>query len=122
MRDQPDGEKLLSAAARAFRKNILQEVSKEHRYSALMIARIMDIAERQVAAGDAPERAEKEGLSEILGAKGSLEELNRKLVDKIRTGGFDKDERLRRHLVETTRVRVLESNPKYLERFKVEGR
>ncbi|MCO6056908.1 DUF6285 domain-containing protein [Pseudomonas sp. MOB-449] len=131
MRDYPTGSELLSTAETLLREQLLPNLPAEQRHTALMIARSMGIAARQLHGGDAPARLELAALELLLGIprapeaadtitlRAQLVDANRQLVGLIRRGGADTGERhaeVFRHLREITRQRVAESNPRYLER------
>lgn len=89
------------------------------KYVAAMIRNARAIAERQAAAGDAPERAETAALKALLGADGSLQDLNRALAQAIRDGNAPKG--THSHLSAVTQAELGESNPRYLARLKETG-
>ncbi|MCF3631107.1 DUF6285 domain-containing protein [Thalassospiraceae bacterium LMO-SO8] len=84
-------------------------------YVAAMIRNARAIAARQAAAGDAPERAETASLKALLGANGTLDDLNRALARAIRTGNAPKGTHA--HLTAGMRAELGESNPRYLARL-----
>lgn len=124
MRDQPDGINLLTTAEQIIRQQILADVPAQHQYQMLMCLRAMGIAQRQLRYGDAPQQAELERMAAFVPVLSSgdltsrLADANRALSHSIRDGlgnpGSTHREALIQHLRETTRQRVLESNPKYL--------
>ncbi len=91
-----------------------------------MIANAMAIAQREIAAGDAPARAEYERLCKLLSERpaapagdrlyDALAGYNRRLADEIRAGRFDGKERaaMLEHLRRTTEEKLAVSNPKVL--------
>lgn len=119
MRDRPAGPELLDLARRVEAGDPEVAAPEDKRYRELLLNRARDIAHRQAEAGDGPEREERESLQRLLGREDSLGGLNRALAEAIRAGRYDpgaKDEdAVRRHLWETTRARVAESNPKALK-------
>jgi len=129
MRNRPDAADLLETAHDALRAEILDALSGEQRFQALMIANAMRIAAREAAAGDrplaralarvctlldepAPALADRDALERALAERGA------RLAAAIRDGGWDGPGQGRRalwdHLLETTRDKLRESNPKYL--------
>ncbi|NQU61578.1 MAG: hypothetical protein HQ512_10655 [Rhodospirillales bacterium] len=118
MRDKPSGQELLDLARRAKAGDGTIAVPGDQRYKDLMIARAEAIAVRQIETGDAPERAEKESLSEILGHDGSLPDLNAQLAAAIREGRYDPGtpghDAALKHVRDTARERLKESNSKAL--------
>lgn len=127
MRDQPTGDQLLDTARAILREELIPALPADKRHTALMIANAMAIAARQLRNGDAPERDELANLARILSlpaadtATGALREMllerNRELCRWIRGGRTDAGSlrhAVRKHLLDTTRRKVEESNPKAL--------
>ena len=127
MNDRPDARNLLETARSVFLAEILPALPAGSRYTALMIANAMAIAQREIAAGEAPLTAECGRLSALLGESAGtpggaalhamLAGYNRRLIDEIRAGRFDGDERaaLLEHLRRTTEEKLAVSNPKLLK-------
>lgn len=129
MRDEPTGGQLLETARNVLREQLMPALPAEHRHAALMIANAMSIAMRQLHNGDEHERQEVAALEKLLfpggvselkagmGTRERLKELNRRLCHWIREGLADTGdfhEAARRHLLQAARIKVAESNPKYL--------
>ncbi|MCC4114818.1 DUF6285 domain-containing protein [Aromatoleum toluclasticum] len=129
MRDEPTGAQLLETARTVLREALLPALAAEHRHAALMIANAMIIAMRQLQNGEDGERRELDSLQRLLGhpagdgpADGAelrrrLIGLEREFAHAIRAGRGDAGpwrDAARRHLLETVRTKVMESNPKYL--------
>ncbi|BAL24593.1 DUF6285 domain-containing protein [Azoarcus sp. KH32C] len=127
MRDQPTGDQLLDTARAILREELIPALPADKRHAALMIANAMAIAARQLRNGDDPERDELANLARILSlpaadtATGALREMllerNRELCRWIRGGRTDAGSlrhAVRKHLLDTTRRKVEESNPKAL--------
>ena len=121
MRDHPIGTELLGLVRRIEDGDETIMVPDDARYRDLMLAAAKAIADRQDEMGDGPEQRERESLCRLLGEEATLIELNQRLAEKIRLGDFDSGAEARhaaaRHLWETTRERVRESNPKALKDF-----
>ena len=127
MNDRPDARNLLQTARNVFIAEILPALPAASRYTALMIANAMAIAQREIAAGDAPLAAECERLGALLSEpaaapagealRGVLAGYNRRLAGEIRAGRFDGKERaaLLEHLRRTTGEKLAVSNPKMLK-------
>ena len=128
MNNRPNAPELLAIARATFSAEILPALPEKLRYSGLMIAHALAIAQREMEAGDAPLRAESErlrtlfsdGSHELAGTAPPLAvaDYNRRLADEIRAGRFDKEERavLLEHLRKTTEQKLAVSNPKALIR------
>ena len=126
MNDRPHAAELLKAARDAFAAELLPALPEALRYTALMIANALAIAERELAAGDTAARAECERLCRLLpehsapvAAEGLCDVLaryNRRLAEDIRAGRFDGEQRdtLLKHLRVTTEEKLAVSNPKAL--------
>ena len=127
MNDRPDARNLLETARKALVAEILPALPAGSRYTALMIANAMAIAEREIAAGEALLAAERDRLRALLSeyaeapAGAPLREVvggyNRQLIAAIRAGRFDGEERtvLLAHLRRTTEAKLAVSNPKMLK-------
>jgi len=119
MRDRPSLEALLEAARQTLRDDLAPTLEGDARYRALMAANAIAIALRQMAAGDAPQREEAARLRDLLGEDGDLETLNDALAQAIREGRFAPGDSAHdacfAHLLETTRAKLAESNPKALD-------
>jgi len=130
MRERPTGLELLETARDALLRDVLGALPAEHRYTALMISNAMAIAARESAAGERPLARElarlcslyKETTPPISGHDALERELalrNARLARDIRAGRYDRQDSVRQtvwdHLLETTREKLRESNPKYLK-------
>lgn len=125
MRDEPTGEQLLASAEALLREHLLPALQGSQKTDALMIARAMAIAARQLHNG---ERAEEEELESLRGLVGTVDEpsadlrprllaANRQLCECIRSGQADDSETRRQvfaHLQRVTRQKLAESNPRLL--------
>ncbi|MCP4328021.1 MAG: hypothetical protein GY791_06245 [Alphaproteobacteria bacterium] len=128
MRTRPNSTDLITVARQTFADTLLPEMADKYRYTALMVANALANAERELACGDAPLRAELERLRVLYPSAPATEEplatqldrINRRLAVDIRKGTFLSDrprrEQVRNHLVQTTMERVRETNPKYLKK------
>lgn len=129
MRERPTGEELLIIARKVLREELMPLLPAERRYDALMVANAMAIAARQMAFGDAPERQERQDLSDLLGetvqedgataVSDALADLYRTLSAKIRGGEVDpgtpSHDAVRAFLFNVTVQKLRESAPKILE-------
>jgi hypothetical protein len=128
MNDRPYAGELLRAAREAFAAEILPALPEALRYTGLMVANAMAIAEREIAAGATALRAEHERMQALFSEhsqaptgdrlQDSLTDYNRRLARAIRAGRFDGAERgaLLDHLRRTTEEKLAVSNPKALQR------
>ncbi|MDX1711317.1 MAG: DUF6285 domain-containing protein [Rhodovibrionaceae bacterium] len=126
MRDRPSGSELLREARRVLREELADELEGEQRFKALMAANAMAMAMRELDEGDRPLRREFGALTRLLGQTpaseqdmaslvAALRELNQRLARDIREGRWDGTEEVHSALIDETRDRVKESNPKALE-------
>ncbi|MDE0056903.1 MAG: DUF6285 domain-containing protein [Defluviicoccus sp.] len=113
MRDKPDIADLLEAARTTLMEDLLPKLRPEHRYRAHLVAAAMATAARELAAGQAPEEAEREALARLLGEDADLEALNRRFAAKLRAGAFDASETAYALLARSTAARLAECNPGY---------
>jgi hypothetical protein len=120
MREQPTGAALLACARDVLKSSVLPLVGGDAKRDVLMAMNAMSIAQRELDIGSAPETAELESLSLVLGQ--SVTDLNegyRQLGKLIRSGQADPGcERTRAvfvHLRQTGRDRLMASNPKVLK-------
>ena len=126
MNDRPDAVELLKAARDALAGELLPALPEALRYTGLMVANAIAIAERELMAGDTAARAECERLRKLLpecsapvaaeALSAVLARYNRCLADDIRAGRFDDEHRdvLLEHLRRTTGEKLAVSNPKAL--------
>jgi hypothetical protein len=127
MNDRPDAQNLLATARSVFLSDILPTLPAASRYTALMIANAIAIAQREIGAGYAPLAAECERLRVLLRDPGEtpagealrsvLAGYNRRLAGDIRSGRFDGEGRaaLLEHLRRTTEEKLAVSNPRLLK-------
>lgn len=127
MRDRPDGAELLTQARATLLDELLDALPEDKRYPALMVARAMAIAARELAA-PADGGAERQALEALLGpareaageAAGeaggdpAVTALVGRLAGEIRAGRFDGDSRVHDHLKGEVEARLALSNPKRL--------
>ena len=130
MRTSPDAHSLLAIALETYRAEILPAVPPEKRYTALMVANALAIAERELAGRDAVGHAMLKAMAPIYGedaedtlSGAALEErvdaLQRRLCADIAAGDFDAPGEDHAALMEcldtTVRVRLAIDNPKALK-------
>lgn len=129
MREIPSAANLLHTAREILRTELVPALAPEQRHLALMIANAMAIARRQLDDGDGPERRELAALGALFDLppavdddqfQAELVQRNRRLCDAIRAGRADRGTSLhaeaRAALTAISRAKVMQSNPRYLER------
>jgi hypothetical protein len=126
MTNHPHAQELLAIARDTFTAKILPALPEKLRYTGLMIANAMAIAQREIQAGEAPAGAEFERLRKLFHERSehlagdaldaALAGYNRRLSNEIRAGRFDGEEgpALLDHLRQTTAEKLAVSNPKAL--------
>lgn len=126
MREQPEGQSLLTIARATLLEKVVPLLPQDQRYNALMVANAIAIAMRQWQAGDTWQQEELTRLQALLGAEvadtdnvdlhAALVAANRALAQKIRNGTFDEPSQPVTELLEWMAVqRVRESAPKALQ-------
>jgi len=130
MREQPQGQNLLTIARSTLLEKVVPLLPQDQRYNALMVANAMAIALRQWEAGDTWQQEELVRLQVLLGVdvlgdevqngqqdlQNALITANRALAHKIRQGDFDAPSQSVAELLEWLAVqRVRESAPKVLQ-------
>ena len=132
MTDIPDAAELLDTAREALLAEIVPELSKEARYTALMIANAMAIATREAWHGNDVASGERAALRALLAsadrdatADAPLPELRDALRRAIRDGAFDAPQRATQITAALLRVAadwVGVSNPKALRDARSDAR
>ncbi len=111
IRDQPHGSALLAEARRALVDSVLPGLSAETRYQVLMIVRAITLVERELDAGIEIEQKLGRNLHQLLDFDGTLPELSRVLVKRIRNGDFDSSGELYAFLQLVAAYKLKETNP-----------
>jgi hypothetical protein len=114
MQDEPTPTELIRAVA-DFLRNEITPVIKGHNAFKLRVGiNALDLVTRQLALAEGSDAAEAVRLKELLGADGSLIELNRALSEKIAKGEVDlQTPRLAEHLWQTTLDKLADDQPNY---------
>jgi len=89
MQDAPTPDDLLAAVASYLREQAFPLLQGQAAFHARVAANALDIVRREMALAPAAEVAETERLRDLLGAQGSLDELNRLLCQRIASGEMD---------------------------------
>jgi Domain of unknown function (DUF6285) len=87
MRMKPDAHDLLATALAAFRADVLPSVPAEKRYTALMIANALAIAEREIAARAGGQSEALTGVYDDIAL--TAEVIERRFAADIEAGAFD---------------------------------
>src|SRR3954453_20034874 len=89
MQDEPTPEELIKAVADFLRDDIAPLITGHHAFKLRVSINALDLVGRQLKLGQGRDAAEAARLSDILGMRGSLPELNRVLAERIASGEID---------------------------------
>ncbi|RLA38771.1 MAG: hypothetical protein DRQ64_08260 [Gammaproteobacteria bacterium] len=120
--DRATAEELLAGVEGFLRKDVLPQLSGASIYKCRVAANMLAIVQRELAQGGAADKAELEGLQNLLGRKSdnnedvptSLDDLNAEFCAKIRSGELDQQrETVIAHTRRTLIDKVGIANPRY---------
>lgn len=114
MQDQPTPVELINAVAEFLRNDVAPQLSGHSAFKLRVGLNALDLVARQLTLEAAGDAAELERLSKLLGASGSLEDLNRLLSARIARGevGFQTPG-LSEHVWQTTMDKLAIDQPNY---------
>ena len=114
MQDEPSPEELIKAVADFLRADIAPQISGHTAFKLRVSINALDLVTRQLKLEQGSDAAETARLSRILGTKGSLDELNKLLADRIAKGELDlQTPELAEHLWQTTMEKLAVDQPNY---------
>jgi hypothetical protein len=114
VQDQPSAVELLRAVRSFIEDQAIRRLEGRAAFHARIAVNALAIVERGLELGPAQEAAERERLERLLGRIGTLDELNRELCRRIRSGEMDLDTPgLSEHLRETTLAKLAVDQPRY---------
>ena len=114
MMDQPSMRELVEAVRDFLEQKAMPELKGHTAFHARVAANALSIVARELEQGPASAEAERERHAALLGHEGALDELNRELCRRIRSGEFGLDTPgLAEHLSVTTREKVAIDQPGY---------
>jgi hypothetical protein len=114
MMDQPSMRELVDAVRNFLETRAMPELKGHTAFHARVAANALAIVVRQLDTAEALGAEERERLKALLGHDGSLDELNRELCARIRSGEFTPaTPGLSAHLEKTTRDKVEIDQPNY---------
>ena len=114
MQDEPTPIELTTAVADFLRNDITPVISGHHAFKLRVAINMLDLVTRQLTFAQGSDTAEAARLTQLLGIKGSLMELNRALADKIGKGEVDlQTPGLSEHLWQTTMDKLAVDQPNY---------
>ena len=114
MQDEPTPTELLKAVADFLRNEITPAIKGHNAFKLRVGINALDLVTRQLTLADDGDAAETARLKQLLGADGSLIELNCALSDRIAKGEVDlQTPGLSEHLWRTTMDKLAVDQPNY---------
>lgn len=114
MQDEPTPTELLKAVADFLRNEITPAIKGHNAFKLRVGINALDLVTRQLTLADDGDAAEHARLKQLLGADGSLIELNRALSDRIAKGEVGlATPGLSEHLWQTTMDKLAVDQPNY---------
>ena len=114
MQDEPTPTELIKAVADFLRNEIAPEIKGHNAFKLRVGINALDLVTRQLTLQQAGDAAELARLKTLLGADGSLADLNRVLAEKIAGGEADlQTPGLADHLWQTTLAKLAVDQPNY---------
>jgi len=114
MQDQPTPVELINAVAEFLRADVAPQLNTHSAFKLRVGLNALDLVVRQLTLEASGDAAEVERLSTLLGATGSLEELNRLLSARIANGEMDfETPGLTDHVWKTTMDKLAIDQPNY---------
>ena len=114
MQDEPTPIELLKAVADFLRNEITPAIKGHNAFKLRVGINALDLVTRQLTLADDGDAAEVARLKQLLGADGSLIELNHVLSDRIAKGEVDlQTPGLTEHLWQTTMDKLAVDQPNY---------
>ena len=127
MQDPPSWEQLVAAVVQLLHDEVIPAMQDPGvRFRTRIAANLLAIVQREHQLGPQQARAERRRLEALLDVQGSsqpLEQLNRRLHERVAAGQFDRGParaRLIDHLKASAVERLRIANPKYLARLEAE--
>jgi hypothetical protein len=114
MMDQPSMLELVAAVRAFIEERAMPELKGHTAFHARVAANALGIVVRELEQGPKAQGEEMQRLTVLLGRDGTLDELNRELCRRIRSGDITLETPgLADHLERTTRDKVAIDQPKY---------
>jgi Domain of unknown function (DUF6285) len=114
MQDEPTPIELTNAVADFLRNDITPMITGHNAFKLRVAINALDLVTRQLTLEQGSDTAEAARLAQLLGAEGSLIELNRMLADKIAKGEVDLQTLgLAKHLWQSTMDKLAVDQPNY---------
>ena len=113
--DRPNAHELLNAVREHLINNLAPTLKGQPAFHLRVATNVLATIERTMENGEEMDQAEVERLKALLGTDGDVVELNRQLVEKIKSGEMDdQKEKVLDHLRQTTVDKLNLANPKYM--------
>lgn len=114
MMDQPSALELVAAVREFIEKHAIPQLQGHTAFHARVAANALAIVGRELEQGGNANMQEHERLRRLLGADGTLDQLNRELCRRLRSNTltFDQPD-LAEHLTQTTLAKVAIDQPTY---------
>lgn len=114
MQDRPGPDELLGSVIDFLREIVVPEAKPRTAFQARVAASVLELVWRQIEFGASGEEVERQRLIGLLGATGTLEELNMRLADAIAEGILGlSTPGLAEHLRATTLEKLAVDQPHY---------
>lgn len=114
MQDQPTPVELITAVTEFLRTDVAPQLSGHSAFKLRVATNALDLVARQLTLEPQSDAAEAERLSKLLGASGSLGDLNRMLSARIAGGEADfTTPGLTEHVWQTTMDKLAIDQPNY---------
>ena len=114
MQDEPTPTELIRAVADFLRNELTPAIGGHSAFKLRVAINALDLVTRQLTLESSSDAAEIARLTELLGAQGSLDQLNRALADRIAKGEADlQTPGLADHLWQTTMDKLAVDQPNY---------
>ena len=114
MQDEPRPDELIKAVADFLRDHIAPQITGHAAFKLRVGINALDLVTRQLTLAGDSDAGELARLRELLGADGSLHELNSVLSDRIAAGTMDlSTPGLKDHLWQTTLAKLAVDQPNY---------
>lgn len=114
MQDQPTPSEVIGAVALFLKTVVAAETTGATSFQARVAANALEMMRRELDLAPAEDAAELARLRTLLGADGTLAELNQQLADQIATGALDLNTPgLKDHLWATTLAKLAVDQPTY---------
>jgi hypothetical protein len=123
MQDEPTPIELTKAVADFLREDIAPVITGHNSFKLRVAINMLELVIRQLTLAEESNAAEATSLKQLLGADGSLIDLNRALAEKIAKGEVDlATPGLSEHIWQTTMAKLAVDQPNYASYKREMGR